>query len=119
MGGRTGKSLDSFSSCLNWAGLGAQSVVWSLVIAAVIMIHPSGFLGKENELGKCFSFFFFFWLYLFSNSYNFAPAGVDEGEGVLHIIFCLLEQRSAEKPVPQSQTMTVMSLTVFPAANRI
>lgn len=60
MGGRTGKSLDSFSSCLNWAGLGAQSVVWSLVIAAVIMIHPSGFLGKENELGKCFSFFFFF-----------------------------------------------------------
>lgn len=59
MGGRAGKSLDSFSSCLDWAGLWAQSVVWSPVIAAVVMIHPSGFLGKENELGKCFFLFFF------------------------------------------------------------
>lgn len=58
MGGKTGKSLDSFSSWLDWAGLRAQSVVWSPVIAAVIVIHPSGFLGRENERGKCFFFFF-------------------------------------------------------------
>lgn len=94
MGGRVGKSLDSFSSCLDWAGLWAQSVVWSPVTAAVVMIHPSGFLGKENELGKCFLVGFFFSGCVFPETVTtLHPLELTGGEGVLRITFHWLQQR--------------------------
>lgn len=88
--------MDSFSSCLDWAGLWAQSVVWSPVTAAVVMIHPSGFLGKENELGKCFLVLlvFFFSGSIFPETVTtFHPLELRGGEGILRITFRLLEQR--------------------------
>lgn len=76
------------------------------------MIHPSGFLGKENELGKCFLvFFFFFSGCIFPETVTtLHPLELrGEKESYASLFAGWSRDRSAENPIPQSQTVTVLS----------